>query len=174
MSDANALGHELAASARRAPVPAELEHDRREHERRERVRDQAGHRGAGAEREEHDTGRRWRRRRGRKVVASARSDARRQAISGPIPISRSSGSPKIAQEEVVVRAADTTASPRTASESDRPGDPPEDRQAERHEQEVVVEERRLARHERLEPVGERSSGSRQKIERDREGDGDAR
>ena len=79
----------------RARAARELEHDRREHERRERVADRArpgsipapsassSEPGASAAAAGPATAR-----------PSAWSDARRQATSGPMPMSRTSGSPK--------------------------------------------------------------------------------
>ena len=78
----------------------ELEPDRGEHERREGVRDQSRDRRAGPEDEQHDARRRRRRRTARGTCCpSPRSDARRQAISGPMPISSSSGSPKMRRKK---------------------------------------------------------------------------
>ncbi len=58
--------------------------------------------------------------------------------------------PEGMQEEVVVRLRDRARLTAHRLRQQRIHDAPEDRQAERDEQQVVVEERRLARHERLE------------------------
>ena len=75
--------------------PRELEDDRREHERRERVPDEAGRaRAAARDRERRSDDERDGAAGPRSDAPSARKDARRHATSGPIPISRMSGSPK--------------------------------------------------------------------------------
>ena len=92
--------------------------------------------------------------------------AQRRAPPGderPDPHQQQQRQPEDAEEEVVVRPADDDRLAAHGLGEDRADDAPEDRQAERDEQQVVVEERRLARDERLEPVFERSSGSRQRI-----------
>ena len=52
-----------------------------------------------------------------------------------------------AKEEVVVRAAHHDRCPSHGLREDRPGDPPEDGQAQSHEEQVVVEEHGLAGNE---------------------------
>ena len=70
----------------------------------------------------------------------------------PDPHQQQQRQPERVQEEVVVRLARPSRPRRvTACGQDRIDDAPEDRQRERDEQQVVVEERRLARDERLEP-----------------------
>ena len=128
----------------------ELERDRHGHERGERVREQAGGRRAQAERDQRDTGDDRRRERQEKHLAER---AQRRPAPGderPDPHQQEERQTEAVQEEVVVRLRDR---PRLAAHSLRQQwvhDAPEDRQAERDEQQVVVEKRRLARDERLE------------------------
>ena len=79
---------------------------------------------------------------------------RHNAISGAIPISSNSRRPN-AKEEVVVRPRNHRRLAANRLGEDQPEDA-QDRQAERDQQQVVVEKRRLARHERFERVRERS------------------
>ena len=80
-----------------------------------------------------------------------------------MPIKSRSGRPKIAEEEVEVRPADDHRLATHRLGDHRPRGPPEDREAQRDEQQVVVEKRRLARDERLELRVVRSCGSRSQI-----------
>ena len=142
---------ELEQRAGRPGAADELDDDRRQHERAEGVGDQPGRRRAGAEQRSATTpatsaapiGQ-------RRVRTSARTDARRQAISGPIPISSSSGSPKMRRKKSKYGRPIVRCVPWKSCGQDREDHAPEDRQAERDEQQVVVEERRLARERRLE------------------------
>ena len=83
------------------------------------------------------------------VLARPRSEARRHATRGPMPISRSNGRPKTLEEEVVVRPADDHCLAANGFREKRPRDAPQDRQRERDEEQVVVEERSFTRDEGL-------------------------
>ena len=90
----------------------------------------------------------------RRPREDAREAAQRRAPPGdqrPDPHQQQQRQAEDAEEEVVVRAAHDDGLAPHRLRDDRPGDAPEDRQAERDEEQVVVEERRLARDERLEP-----------------------
>ena len=96
----------------------ELDDDRGEDERRERVRDQPRDRRSRPEGDEQEPRVRARCPRATRPPARGRaSDARRHATSGPIPISRRSGSPKIRRKKSKYGRPTTTDSPRTASET---------------------------------------------------------
>ena len=151
MSDANAAGHDGAPSALRARVPrANSMHDRRKNERRERVRDEAGNRAPRAEEEEGDS----------RAEATARrpAECRRQALERgappcdqrPDPHEEQERQPERAEEEVVVRAPENDRLAAHRLREHRIHDAPEDREAEREQEQVVVEERSLARDRRLE------------------------
>ena len=152
--DEAAEGRRDALARERAPRgrPAdELEADRREHERREGVRDQPGDRRAGAEQDQDGTGRE---RDPGGPGEDAREPAQRGAAPGderPDPHQQEQRQPEDAQEEVVVGPPDDDRLAAHGLGEDRPCGAPEDRQAQRDEQQVVVEERRLPRDERLEP-----------------------
>ena len=81
--------------------------------------DEAGQRRAGAEAASStpagDDG--DERRPGQRALQRAQIDARRQATSGPIPISSSSGSPKTRRKKLKYGGPTVTDSPRTASET---------------------------------------------------------
>ena len=78
-----------------------------------------------------------------------------------------------AKEEVVVAGTEDPLLAEDRLVQDRIGDAPEDRQRERDEEQVVVEERRLPRDERLEPCSRPEQRQAREHERERPGDDEA-
>ncbi len=156
----------------RSRAAHELEPDRGEHERSERVGDQTGDRRAGAEADEHDAGHDG-------DHEGPEEGSPEAAQRGPTPGDQRADAhqeeqrqAEDAEEEVVVRPTHDDRRATDGLRQDRPGDAPEDRQAERHEQQVVVEEDGLPRDERLELRRRAEQRQPPDDQRRRERDGD--
>src|SRR5439155_1704157 len=116
---------EAAAGTRSA---RELERDRGEDEDRERVGDQAGPRGAGAEGDEDDAGRDGEERRSEEGVPERAQRGSAPGDERSDPHQQEQGKPEDAKEEVVVRARNRHGLAAYRLGEEREGDAPEDRQ----------------------------------------------
>ena len=139
--------HEARERAGGAAPADEFEHDRGGDESGEGVREQARRRAAEAESEEHDSSCD---RHGRRHDEGLPERPERRAPPGDEradPHQEQERQPEAVQKEVVVRLRNRARLAVHGLRQQRIHHAPEDRERERDEQQVVVQERRLARNE---------------------------